>query len=97
MRAVQEGYKFAMENPDEAAECLLELAPELDRELVVKSQKYLASKYQDDAPYWGMQKRSVGKVYELAFTKMNSSLPLLMWKKHLPMSFCKESKLINEY
>lgn len=63
MRAVQEGYKFAMENPDEAAECLLELAPELDRELVVKSQKYLASKYQDDAPYWGMQKKEVWERY----------------------------------
>lgn len=63
MRAAQKGYKFAIENADEAAECLLELAPELDRELVLKSQKYLASKYQDDAPYWGMQKKEVWERY----------------------------------
>lgn len=59
MRAVEKGYKFAIENPAQAAECLLQLAPELDRELVVKSQQYLATKYQDDAPYWGMQKKEV--------------------------------------
>jgi ABC-type nitrate/sulfonate/bicarbonate transport system substrate-binding protein len=63
MRAVEKGYKFAMENPDEAAECLLQLAPELDRKLVVKSQRFLASKYQDDAPYWGMQKKEVWERY----------------------------------
>jgi len=63
MRAAQKGYQFAIENPDEAAECLLQLAPELDRELVVKSQQYLAEKYQDDAPYWGMQKKEVWERY----------------------------------
>jgi len=40
MRAVEKGYKFAMENPDEAAECLLQLAPELDRKLVVKASAF---------------------------------------------------------
>jgi ABC-type nitrate/sulfonate/bicarbonate transport system substrate-binding protein len=63
MRAVQKGYQFAIENPEEAAECLLQLAPELERELVVKSQQYLAEKYQDDAPYWGMQKKEVWERY----------------------------------
>jgi len=63
MRATKKGYKFAIENADESAECLLQLAPELDRELVVKSQKYLAQKYQDDAPYWGMQKKEVWERY----------------------------------
>ncbi|HHV28352.1 ABC transporter substrate-binding protein [Acetivibrio mesophilus] len=63
MRAAEKGYRFAIENPDEAAECLLQLAPELDRELVIKSQQFLASKYQDDAPYWGMQKKEVWERY----------------------------------
>lgn len=63
MRATQKGYKFSIEKPDEAAECLLQLAPELDRDLVIKSQQYLASKYQDDAPYWGMQKEVVWERY----------------------------------
>ncbi len=62
-KAAVKGYQFAIENPEEAAECLLKLAPELDRELVVKSQKFLALKYQDDAPYWGMQKKEVWERY----------------------------------
>ncbi len=63
MRAAQKGYQFAISNPDEAAECLLQLAPELNKELVMKSQNYLASKYKDDAPYWGMQKKEVWEKY----------------------------------
>lgn len=63
MRAVDKGYQFAMENPDAAAEVLMEHAPELDRDLVVESQRYLADKYQDDAPYWGMQKKEVWERY----------------------------------
>lgn len=63
MRAVEKGYKYSIDNPTEAAEILLKHAPELDRELVVESQKFLASKYQDDAPYWGMQKQEVWERY----------------------------------
>ena len=53
MEAVSKGYTFAIENPQEAAEILCNAAPELDKELVTESQKYLADKYQADAPYWG--------------------------------------------
>ncbi|NLY17755.1 MAG: ABC transporter substrate-binding protein [Clostridiaceae bacterium] len=63
MKAVEKGYYYSMENPEEAAEILLKHTPELDRELVVESQKFLASKYQDDAPYWGMQKQEVWERY----------------------------------
>lgn len=65
MKAVEKGYRFCMENPEEAAEILLENAPELDRDLVVESQKYLAGKYQEDAEYWGMQKQEVWEGYML--------------------------------
>ena len=51
--ALQKGYEFAIENPEEAAEILCKAAPELDAELVLASQKYLAEEYQADAPYWG--------------------------------------------
>lgn len=51
--ALQKGYEFAMENPEEAAEILCKAAPELEGELVLESQKYLADKYQADAEYWG--------------------------------------------
>ncbi len=53
MEAVSKGYQFAIENPEEAAEILCKYAPELDEELVVASQKYLAAEYQAEAPYWG--------------------------------------------
>ncbi|GHV94506.1 nitrate ABC transporter substrate-binding protein [Spirochaetia bacterium] len=53
MQAASRGYNFAIENPAEAAEILLKHAPELDRELVMRSQEYLASRYQGDAKRWG--------------------------------------------
>ncbi|MEE1242935.1 MAG: ABC transporter substrate-binding protein [Frisingicoccus sp.] len=53
MEAVSKGYQFAIENPEEAAEILCNAAPELDKELVTASQKYLADQYQADAEYWG--------------------------------------------
>ena len=51
--AVQRGYAFAIERPDEAAALLLEAAPELDAELVLASQRYLADAYVADAARWG--------------------------------------------
>ena len=53
LSALSKGYEFAIENPEEAAEILCDAAPELDKELVVASQKYLADQYRADAPYWG--------------------------------------------
>ena len=53
LSAAAKGYAFAIENPEEAAEILLSAAPELDKELVIASQQYLADQYQADAPYWG--------------------------------------------
>lgn len=53
MEALSKGYQYAMEHPEEAADILCKAAPELDKELVVASQKYLASQYQSDAAYWG--------------------------------------------
>ena len=53
LAAVSKGYEYAIENPEEAADILCEAAPELDRELVVASQKYLASEYKAEASRWG--------------------------------------------
>lgn len=55
MAALTQGYEYAMENPEEAAQILMDAAPELksNEELVVESQKYLAGEYQADAPRWG--------------------------------------------
>lgn len=53
MRAFSRGYRFAMENPAEAAAILVKHAPELDIELVMRSQEYLKTRYQGDADRWG--------------------------------------------
>ena len=53
LEAVSKGYEYAIENPEEAAKILCEAAPELDEELVLASQLYLADKYQADATRWG--------------------------------------------
>jgi len=53
MKALSRGYTFAIENPAAAAEILLKYAPELDSELVKRSQAWLAARYQGDAPRWG--------------------------------------------
>ena len=49
------GYTFAAENPKEAADILMEAAPELkaNSELVYGSQEYLAAEYIADASRWG--------------------------------------------
>ena len=53
MEALSKGYQFAIENPEEAADILCKAAPELDKKLVVASQKYLAKEYQAEAERWG--------------------------------------------
>lgn len=61
--AASKGYEYAIENPSEAADILIEAAPDLDKALVQKSQEWLADKYQDDAKQWGEQKLSVWENY----------------------------------
>ncbi|EIJ78416.1 ABC transporter substrate-binding protein [Bacillus methanolicus PB1] len=61
--AASKGYQFAIKNPKKAADILIKAEPDLDPELVKKSQEWLASKYQDDAPRWGEQKLEVWENY----------------------------------
>ncbi len=53
VKALRQGYEYAIDNPKEAADILCEAAPELDKELVAASQEYLAKEYQAEAEYWG--------------------------------------------
>ncbi len=53
MKATARGYQYCIQNPEEAGEFLCESVPELNKELVIKSQQYLAKEYQSDAPRWG--------------------------------------------
>ncbi len=56
LEALAKGYTFAVENPNEAADILMEAAPELkvNPELVYASQEYLAGEYIADAESWGV-------------------------------------------
>lgn len=63
LKATTKGYEYAVENPEEAAEFLLGVSPELDRELVIASQKYLSKQYKADAPRWGEMKKEVWEDY----------------------------------
>ncbi len=63
MAATTKGYEYAVKNPEESAEILLSHAPELDRELVVESQKFLSDKYLAEAETWGIQREEVWERY----------------------------------
>lgn len=63
LKAAAKGYKYSIDNPSDAADILLKAAPDLDAELVKKSQEWLAPKYQDDAARWGEQKLEVWENY----------------------------------
>ena len=54
LAAVSKGYEYAIENPEEAAEILIEANPEIDADLVKASQNYLADQYQAEASQWGV-------------------------------------------
>ncbi len=59
IQTVARGYEYAAQNPDQAAEILLEYAPELERELVMRSQRYLSRYYLDENGEWGLQNPEV--------------------------------------
>ncbi len=59
LRATSNGYEFAINNPEEAAEILSEFVPELDKELVKASQKYLANQYKSDSERWGEMQEKI--------------------------------------
>lgn len=54
LKATEKGYQFSMSHPESAVEILLRHAPEIDPEIALASQRYLAEEYQSDAPYWGV-------------------------------------------
>lgn len=56
MKALSDGYTYAVENPQDAADILMKAAPELqsNSELVYASQQYLSAAYTADAERWGV-------------------------------------------
>lgn len=89
MAAVQEGYEYAIDEPKKSADILIKEAPELKdrKELVLKSQQYLKSRYQDDASQWGVQDKKVWQNYA-DFMKKN---------KVIKNNFKAEDAFTNEF
>lgn len=56
MTAIKKGYIYAIDHPKEAAEILIENAPELadKKEFVIKSQEWLAKEYAASKENWGI-------------------------------------------
>lgn len=82
MRAASKGYEFAIANPELAASDLLKEVPELDKDLVVESSKYLASEFAKGTKRWGEQSEKVWR-------------DLAEWNSE--RNFIKPVKNINEY
>lgn len=59
VQATARGFAHAIEHPEEAADMLIEAAPETDADLVHASAEWLAPQYQADAPRWGQQSLDV--------------------------------------
>lgn len=63
IRATQKGYNLAIENPEKAADALLKHSPELDKDLVYASAKYLAGEYQEEGMKLGEMKKEMWENY----------------------------------
>ena len=54
LRATKKGYEYAEQNADDAAQVLVDAAPEVDPALTKMSQEFLASQYTAEASSWGV-------------------------------------------
>ena len=53
LKAVAKGYEYAIDNPEEATNILVEANPELDKDLVQESQVWLSDQYKAEVSQWG--------------------------------------------
>ncbi|MDX9888606.1 MAG: ABC transporter substrate-binding protein [Anaerovoracaceae bacterium] len=87
LRATTKGYEFAIVNPDQAVEHLLKHAPEIDREIAIESQRYLAKEYKADGKRWGEMDINIWRNYGV-----------FMWGQELIESeLVAEEAFTNEY
>lgn len=80
LSATAKGYEYAIANPEEAAKILVKYAPELDLELVTRSQKYLSTQYKAEKPKWGtFDEKRWSTFYDWLYTK--KLIPSALGKK----------------
>lgn len=55
IKAIKQGYIYAMQNPEQAADILIKYAPNLKnkRNFIISSQKYLSTRYAQNPQKWG--------------------------------------------
>jgi ABC-type nitrate/sulfonate/bicarbonate transport system substrate-binding protein len=53
LRATERGYRFAAEQPEVAADILLQYNPDLEKEFADASQRYLSKQYLSEDGEWG--------------------------------------------
>lgn len=53
LKATTKGYEYSIENPEDAAMELLKDNPEIDENIAIASQKYLADEYKKGVEIWG--------------------------------------------
>lgn len=53
LRAVKDGYEFAIEDPQASADILSEAVPELNKDILYVSQEWLVDQYKADVEQWG--------------------------------------------
>jgi ABC-type nitrate/sulfonate/bicarbonate transport system substrate-binding protein len=63
VQASARGFAYAIENPAEAADLLLDAVPESNADLIRTSADWLAPHYQADAPRWGQQSAAIWQGY----------------------------------
>ncbi len=63
LKATAKGYEFSIDKPEEAGKILVKYVPELDEEMVIASQKYLAKEYKAEVPKWGEMKEETWEIY----------------------------------
>ena len=59
LAATARGYDFAIAHPDEAADILVKMVPEIDPKLAHASQRWLSPRYKEGAARWGEQRVEV--------------------------------------
>lgn len=91
MKATAKGYAYCIENPEKAGRILLKSVPELNSDLVIKSQQYLAKEYRSDAKRWGEMSEERWKKYaDWMYTQKLIEKPL-----HSKKAFTNEFLLQN--
>lgn len=80
LSATAKGYEYAISNPEESAKILVKYAPELDLELVTRSQKCLSSQYKAEKAKWGtFDEKRWTTFYDWLYTK--KLIPTALGKK----------------